>query len=84
MSGSSTSPKRLIDILRALPPGELDAIIGRLGIRIDPAKRLDPPSQVARMLVSLPELRDTSRLPPASVEAKTPSAGDSKRAQLTR
>jgi hypothetical protein len=56
------------DILRALPPGELDAIIARLGIRIDPAKRLDPASQVARMLVSLPELRDTSRLPPASVE----------------
>jgi hypothetical protein len=57
-----------VDILRALPSGELDAIVARLGIRIDPAKRLDPPSQVARALVSLPELRDTSRLPPASVE----------------
>ncbi len=43
-------------------------MVGRLGIRIDPAKRLDGPSQVARALVSLPELRDPSRLPQASVE----------------
>ncbi|MBV9945921.1 MAG: hypothetical protein JOZ69_03640, partial [Myxococcales bacterium] len=37
-------------------------------IRIDPAKRIDVPSQVARALVSLPELRDPSRLHPASME----------------
>ena len=60
--------RRLIDILRALPPGELDALVARLGIRIDPAKRLDAPSQIARALVSLPDLRDPSRLPQASVE----------------
>ena len=59
---------RLPDILRALPQGELDGLIARLGIRIDPAKRIDTPSQVARALVSLPELRDPSRLHPASVE----------------
>jgi hypothetical protein len=59
---------RLVDVLRALPAAELDALISRLGIRIDPAKRLDPPSQVARLLVTLPETRDPSRLPPASVE----------------
>jgi hypothetical protein len=59
---------RLADILRALPQGELDGLITRLGIRIDPAKRIDVPSQVARALVSLPELRDPSRLPPASIE----------------
>ena len=59
---------RLTDILRALPQGELDALVHRLGIRIDPAKRIDPPSQVARALVSLPELRDSSRLNPACVE----------------
>jgi hypothetical protein len=59
---------RLADILRALPQGELDGLISRLGIRIDPAKRIDVPSQVARALVSLPELRDPSRLPPASIE----------------
>jgi hypothetical protein len=62
------SAHRLADILRALPQGELDGIISRLGIRIDPAKRIDVPSQVARALVSLPELRDPSRLHPASVE----------------
>jgi hypothetical protein len=55
-------------VLRALPASELDALVSRLGIKIDPAKRLDPPSQVARMLVTLPETRDPSRLPPASVE----------------
>ena len=59
---------RLVDVLRALPPQELDSLISRLGIRIDPAKRLDPPSQVARLLVALPELRDPSRLPQASLE----------------
>jgi hypothetical protein len=59
---------RLVDVLRALPASELDALVSRLGIRIDPAKRLDPPSQVARLLVTLPETRDPSRLPPASVE----------------
>jgi hypothetical protein len=59
---------KLPDILRALPQGELDGLIARLGIRIDPAKRIDTPSQVARALVSLPELRDPSRLHPASVE----------------
>jgi len=59
---------KLTDILRALPPRELDGLISRLGIRIDPAKRIDVPSQVARALVSLPELRDPSRLSPAAVE----------------
>src|SRR6202042_909341 len=59
---------RLVDVLRALPASELDSLISRLGIRIDPAKRLVPPSQVARLLVTLPETRDPSRLPPASVE----------------
>ncbi|MBV9950116.1 MAG: hypothetical protein JOZ69_24965, partial [Myxococcales bacterium] len=60
--------KHLADILRALPQGELDGLISRLAIRIDPAKRIDVPSQVARALVSLPELRDPSRLHPASME----------------
>jgi hypothetical protein len=59
---------RLADILRALPRGELDALVDRLAIRIDPAKRIDAPSQVARALVSLTELRDPTRLNPACVE----------------
>jgi hypothetical protein len=58
----------LADILRALPQGELDGLVSRLGIRVDLAKRIDTPSQVARALVSLPELRDPSRLHPASLE----------------
>lgn len=59
---------RLPDILRALPTGELDSFIARLGIRIDPSKRLDVAAQVARTLVALPEIRDPARLPQASVE----------------
>jgi len=59
---------RLTDILRALPQGELDGLIERLAIRIDPAKRIDVPSQVARALVSLPDLRDATRLNPACLE----------------
>ena len=65
---SPEAPYRLVDILRALPASELDALISRLGVRIDPAKRIDPPSQVARALVALPDLRDPSRLTQASVE----------------
>ena len=61
-------PPRLVDILKALPDKELTSLVSRLGIRIDPAKRLDPPQQIARALVSLPDLRDPTRLPQASVE----------------
>jgi len=67
-SRPTEAPPHLADILRALPQGELDGLISRLGIRIDPAKRIDVSSQVARALVSLPELRDPSRLHPASLE----------------
>src|SRR5947209_17851856 len=66
--GDSRSPRKLVDILRALPSGELDSLISRLGISIVAAKRIDTPSQVARALVALPEVRDTSRLPNASAE----------------
>jgi len=61
-------PLRLVDILKALPDAELSSLVSRLGVRIDPAKRLDPPQQIARALVALPDIRDPSRLPPASVE----------------
>ncbi len=54
--------------MRALPQTELDGLIDRLAIRIDPAKRIDVPSQVARALVSLPELRDPARLSTACTE----------------
>src|SRR5438552_9765596 len=68
MPGEARSPRKLVDILRALPSGELDSLISRLGISIVAAKRIDTPSQVARALVALPEVRDTSRLPNASAE----------------
>jgi hypothetical protein len=61
-------PRRLDDILRALPESELEALIGRLGIRIDPNKRIDVPSQAARALVGLPDVREPARLPAASRE----------------
>ncbi len=68
MGVDARMPPRLVDILKALPDKEVTSLVGRLGIRIDPAKRLDPPQQIARALVSLPDLRDPSRLPQASVE----------------
>ena len=66
--GDGRSPRNLVDILRALPTGELDSLVLRLGISIVAAKRIDTPSQVGRALVSLPEVRDPSRLPNASAE----------------
>jgi len=62
------SPRRLDVILRALPESELKGLITRMGIRVDTAKRIDVPSQVARALVGLPDVRDPSRLPNASRE----------------
>ncbi|MEO8901873.1 MAG: hypothetical protein ABI488_08405 [Polyangiaceae bacterium] len=58
-----TGAIRLVDVLRQLPERELGSLIARLKIRIDEAKRIDVPSQVARMLLQLPEMRDASILP---------------------
>lgn len=68
MGVKTQKPLRLVDILKALPAAELASLVSRLGVRIDSAKRLDPPQQIARALVALPDLRDPSRLPQASVE----------------
>jgi hypothetical protein len=54
---------RLVDVLRQLPDRELESLIDRLKIKVDEAKRIDVPSQVARALIQLPELRDPSMLP---------------------
>jgi hypothetical protein len=54
---------RLVDVLRVLPERELESLIARLKIRTDEAKRIDVPSQVARMLLQLPEIRDPGLLP---------------------
>ena len=60
---SSVGAIRLVDVLRQLPERELGSLIARLKIRIDEAKRIDVPSQVARMLLQLPEMRDPGILP---------------------
>ncbi|MEI2687852.1 MAG: hypothetical protein V9G14_17690 [Cypionkella sp.] len=52
--GSESSPRRLDAILRALPDKELASLIARMGIRVDPGKRIDTPSQAARALVGMP------------------------------
>ncbi len=57
-----------MDVLAALPAPELAKIIGRLGIKVDPAKRLEPAAQVARVLVTHPDVRDPARLPTATLE----------------
>ena len=62
------SPRRLDVILRSLPDSELASLISRMGIRIDPGKRIDAPSQAARALVGIPDVRDTSRLSASSRE----------------
>lgn len=72
-SGSSAADavddgNRLDAILRALPASELAALVKRMGIRIDENKRIDAPSQVARALAGLHDVRDPSRLPGASQE----------------
>jgi len=54
---------RLVDVLRQLPERELGSLIARLKIRIDETKRIDVPSQVARLLLQLPEMRDAGILP---------------------
>jgi hypothetical protein len=68
LDGDAASPRRLDVILRSLPGSELSSLITRMGIRIDPGKRIDAPSQVARALVGIPDVRDTSRLSTSSRE----------------
>jgi hypothetical protein len=62
------SARRLDVILRALPESELGALIHRMGIGVDPGKRIDASAQAARALVGIPDVRDTSRLTASSRE----------------
>ncbi|MBK7581558.1 MAG: hypothetical protein IPI67_15275 [Myxococcales bacterium] len=55
---------RVADVLRQLPDREIESLIERLEIGVDPAKRIDVPSQVARALVCLPEVRDPANYLP--------------------
>ena len=61
-------PHGLEEVLRALPDREIASLVGRLGIGIDPAKRIDVASQVARALVSRFELREVAQMAPATRE----------------
>ncbi len=63
LDSQSMGAIRLVDVLRQLPDRELGSLVARLKIRIDEAKRIDVPSQVARMLLQLPEMRDAGILP---------------------
>jgi hypothetical protein len=56
---------RLTDVLRQLPDRELSSLIERLEISVDEHKRIDIPSQVARTLVLMPEVRDPTGYLPA-------------------
>ncbi|HVU03319.1 MAG TPA: hypothetical protein VHE30_16280 [Polyangiaceae bacterium] len=66
--GSRSCAFGLTDVLRILPERELGSVVDRLGIHIDPAKRIDVPSQVARALVSTPELRELGHFQPGTRE----------------
>ncbi len=59
-------PIPLVDVLRALPKKELNSLILRVKAKVDPAKRIDVQSQLARTLLVLPELRDPASLPLAT------------------
>lgn len=68
MAPDSAPSLGLLDILKALPRREFEGLILRTGLTIDAAKRIEPAVQLARSLVSMPEIRDMRNLPPASVE----------------
>jgi hypothetical protein len=61
--GARSRAVGLTEVLRVLPEKEIASLVDRLGIHVDPAKRIDVPSQVARSLVSTPELRDLAHFP---------------------
>lgn len=61
-------PHGLVQVLRALPKKEFNALIRRIDAAVDPAKRIDVPSQVARALLLSADLRDPSRLGEVSAE----------------
>ncbi|HEX9618715.1 MAG TPA: hypothetical protein VF989_01190 [Polyangiaceae bacterium] len=67
-SAERLGPLKLVDVLRQLPEREIKSLIQRLGFRVDAAKRIDVPSQVARALLQLPEVRDPAQLPPPTRE----------------
>ena len=58
----------LVAVLRALPKKEFTSLIRRVDASVDPAKRIDVPSQVARALLMSPEFREPGRHGRAAAE----------------
>jgi hypothetical protein len=54
--------RRLEAMLRSFDDPALRALASRIGVRIDPAKRIDGVTQVARAIVQAPEIREPSSL----------------------
>lgn len=52
----------LVEVLRSLPKKEFNALVTRVDAAVDPAKRIDIPSQVARALLLSADLREPSRM----------------------
>lgn len=61
----------LVEVLRALPKREFQALIRRVDAAVDPAKRIDVPSQVARVLLTSGELKEPVRLGRAAADLMT-------------
>ncbi len=64
----STETLGLVEVLRALPKKEFQSLITRVDAAVDPNKRIDVASQVARVLLQLPELKDPARLGQAAAD----------------
>jgi hypothetical protein len=62
--GPSVQGAGLEQRVRVLPVAERESLIERVGVRIDPAMRIDAALQLARAIVNLPEARDSELLPP--------------------
>lgn len=65
---TGTEAMGLVQVLRALPKKEFQSLISRIDAAVDPAKRIDVPSQVARVLLTSGELREPSRLGRAAAD----------------
>jgi len=67
--GAALTPKQAVpysleQLVRALSPSEQQRMIERVGVRIDPAMRIDAALQLCRAIVSSPEARDIELLEP--------------------
>ncbi|MCH2110693.1 MAG: hypothetical protein MK135_15330, partial [Polyangiaceae bacterium] len=59
---NDSSAMGLVEVLRALPRKEFQSLIKRVDAAVDPAKRIDVASQVARVLLQSSDLKEPGRL----------------------